>query len=52
MANKIKVDVSLVDNLDLVLEATDEQIEMALIAIGAKWKAMLRLIMSRLTPGG
>lgn len=39
MANKIKVDVSLVDNLDLVLEATDEQIEMALIAIGAKMES-------------
>lgn len=39
MANNIKVDVSLVDNLDLILQATDEQIEMALIAIGAKMES-------------
>lgn len=39
MANKFHVDVSLVDNLDLVLKATDEQIEMALIAIGAKMES-------------
>lgn len=39
MANKIKVDVSLVDNLDLILKATDDQIEMALIAIGAKMES-------------
>ena len=39
MANKINVDVSLVDNTDLVLQATDEQIEMALIAIGAKMES-------------
>lgn len=39
MAKKQKsvgIDVSLVDNTELVLKATDEQIEMALIAIGAK----------------
>lgn len=39
MANKINVEVSFVDNLDLVMEATDEQIEMALIAIGAKMES-------------
>lgn len=39
MSAKIKVDVSLVDNLDLVLQATDDQIEMALIAIGAKMES-------------
>ena len=39
MANKINVDVSLVDNTDLVLQATDDQIEMALIAIGAKMES-------------
>lgn len=39
MANKINVDVSLVDNTDLVLQATDAQIEMALIAIGAKMES-------------
>lgn len=39
MANKINVEVSFVDNLDLVLKATDEQIEMALIAIGAKMES-------------
>lgn len=36
MSAKKQVDVSLVDNLYLVLKATDEQIEQALTAIGAK----------------
>lgn len=35
----VSIDVSLVDNSKLVLEATDEQIEMALIAIGAKMES-------------
>ena len=35
----INLDVSLVDNSKLVLEATDQQIEMALIAIGAKMES-------------
>ena len=41
MAKKkaVGIDVSLVDNSKLVLEATDKQIEMALIAIGAKMES-------------
>ena len=35
----LQIDVSLVDNTDLILQATDEQIEMALIAIGAKMES-------------
>ena len=35
----INLDVSLVDNSELVLQATDQQIEMALIAIGAKMES-------------
>jgi hypothetical protein len=35
----VNIEVSLVDNTDLVLQATDEQIEMALIAIGAKMES-------------
>lgn len=43
MANKVHIDVSLVDNLDFILKATDEQIEMALIAIGAKMESHAKL---------
>lgn len=35
----VNINVSLVDNVDLVLKATDDQIEMALIAIGAKMES-------------
>lgn len=35
----LQIDVSLVDNTDLILQATDAQIEMALIAIGAKMES-------------
>jgi hypothetical protein len=35
----VNLDVSLVDNSKLVSEATDQQIEMALIAIGAKMES-------------
>jgi HK97 gp10 family phage protein len=35
----VNLDVSLVDNAKLVSEATDQQIEMALIAIGAKMES-------------
>lgn len=35
----VNINVSLVDNVDLVLNATDDQIEMALIAIGAKMES-------------
>lgn len=34
-----EIDVSLIDNKELVLQATDQQIEMALIAIGAKMES-------------
>lgn len=34
-----EIDVSLIDNKELVLQATDRQIEMALIAIGAKMES-------------
>lgn len=34
-----EIEVSLVDNKELVLQATDRQIEMALIAIGAKMES-------------
>lgn len=35
----LKVNVSLVDNADLLLQATDAQIEQALIAVGAKMES-------------
>lgn len=35
----LKVDVSLVDNKELVMQATDAQIEQALIAVGAKMES-------------
>lgn len=34
-----EIEVSLIDNKELVLQATDQQIEMALIAIGAKMES-------------
>ena len=34
-----EIEVSLIDNKELVLQATDRQIEMALIAIGAKMES-------------
>ena len=37
-----KVDVSLVNNKELLLKATDEQIEQALIAIGAKMESHVK----------
>lgn len=37
--NAINIDVSLVSNADLVRNATEEQIEMALIAVGAKMES-------------